>query len=316
MPRIVDPSILPHELWDANQNVLFLPGSLSAAYVALVELNDLSELAMTRDRNQPPVGGLTQQLTELHFAQAFDGSAARALLALLDPLSELHEVSDNFITMLSGNSICVVDAPSGAGATSFAFLTAIAQLRSAQILPRQPLEVRLIFADLSVPARQYADDILSRIRQDLLSQAIVVVEMSMSWDATDNISTTSLVTQIIQQSGDRMKRLVLVSNFNGFLEREKKRTAVEAQLNELFRYSSGEQHLAIWIEPKMNRVTNDGGMFAWIAKLIKTGWRKFTSISDKNEFFTSECDFREPLDPLTNHRVRIAVMPIRLEQGE
>ena len=278
MHRLLKPTDVPASLWDAEQAVLRLPENLVDAYVRIIDERGLRDLAASRDRDNPPVGGLTQELSDTHFAQAFDGSAARALLALLDPHNQLSRVSDTFIGALAGNCLCVVDAPCGAGATSYAFLSAIADLREAAILPRIPLDVALIGADLSDPARTYASELLPLLVERLTNQAIFLSADFDSWDATDRMSTTSLIRRSIEMSAHGVRRLVLVSNFSGFLERESKRKATEPQLEELFRYTSGPHCAALWIEPNMNRVTSSGGTFAWVVAKTKAAWRRFMSV--------------------------------------
>jgi hypothetical protein len=83
--RILDPSILPVTLWEPSEQLLILPPILASAYEAIIDCHKLRLLAASRNRDNPPVGGLTQHKADEHFAQAFDGSAARTQLALLDP---------------------------------------------------------------------------------------------------------------------------------------------------------------------------------------------------------------------------------------
>lgn len=100
MTRLLKPSDIPASLWDAQKEVLSLPQCLVDAYLLTVENRELRELARSRNRDDPPVGGLTREQADQHFAQAFDGSAARALLALLDPYNHLAKVSDTIVTVL------------------------------------------------------------------------------------------------------------------------------------------------------------------------------------------------------------------------
>jgi hypothetical protein len=313
--RLLNPGIIPASLWETEAGVLRIPGCLAIAYENIVDRQGLRELAASRDRDNPPVGGLTKELTDQHFAQAFDGSAARALLALLDPHSHLPHVSNTFIEALAGSTVCIIDAPCGACATSFAFLAAIAELRMEGILPRIPLDVSLVAADLSDPAREYANSILSLFRSRLEEQGIFVTEEFHSWDATDQMSTTHLVQRSLACSPDGMRRLVLVANFNGFLVREKKRSQAEPQLQEFFRYLSSPQCAALWIEPNMNRVTQGGGLFSWIVTNASNGWRRFMTIVAEGSVshFISSARYREPLDSTVTPNVRIAVMRIQLE---
>jgi hypothetical protein len=142
--RLLDPELLPHTLWERSSKTLLLPPALSCAYKKLIYSCGLSELADARDPKNPPVGGMDQKRTDQHFAQAFDGSVARAQLAVIDPKCDVSRVSNAFIQSLSGNRVSITDAPCGAGAASFAFLTTIAELRAQNILPREPLDVVLI----------------------------------------------------------------------------------------------------------------------------------------------------------------------------
>jgi hypothetical protein len=318
--RLLNAGDIPTSLWDREQGILHLPQSLADAYTRIIDGSGLRELAASRDRADPPVGGLTQQLADAHFAQAFDGSAARALLALLDPYDHLTNVSNTFINALAGNRLCVIDAPCGAGATAYAFLTAIADLRKFRILPRVPMDVTLIGADLSAPARLHASNLFPILRQPLEEQAIFVSAEFHSWDATDKMSTTSLIRRSIELSPNGMRRLVLVANFSGFLERQGKRGAAEPQLEELFRYTSGPNCASLWIEPNMNRATSSSGTFAWLAAKAKQAWRRFVSVIGGSDgapsYFTSSACFREPLDAAVTPNVRIAVMPMILEHRE
>ena len=58
----------------------------------------------------------------------------------------------------------------------------------------------------------------------------------------------------------------MLANFSGFLEREKKWKDAQCQFDELFRYSRGDNSIALWIEPEKNNVVRDGGFFSRILK--------------------------------------------------
>lgn len=313
--RLLKPPELPSNLWDSENGVLILPQSLAEGYASIIDRRNLRELASSRDRNAPPVGGLTQVLTDQHFAQAFDGSAARAMLAFLDPHYHLADVSNTLIEALAGNALCIVDAPCGAGATTYSFLTALADLREKGALPRMPLDVRLIGADLSDPARSYATELLPLLKDRLEKQAIFVSEEFRSWDATNKMSTTELNRRIIEIAPEGTRRLMLVSNFSGFLERAGKRKDAEPQLEEMFRYTSGTGSAALWIEPHTNQATANGGVFSWLVENVKSKWHRFMTVVGLSDrpYFVSSARFREPLDISQTPNVRLAVVPIRLE---
>jgi len=135
--RLLNPQHLPASLWDGPSETLRLPPPLARAYETVIDRHGLRTLANSRDFDNPPVGGVTQTLTNQHFAQAFDGSVARAQLALVDPLSDAAEASNAYVSSLAGNRLSLIDAPCGAGAAALAFLASIAELLACNVLPRE-----------------------------------------------------------------------------------------------------------------------------------------------------------------------------------
>ena len=317
--RLLPASIIPSSLWNHSDEVLMLPDELAKAYINIVDARGLRELGTTRDPNSGPVGGVTKESTEKHFAQAFDGSSARALLAVLDPKCEVGSTSDTFIRCTAGNRISLTDAPCGAGAAAFTFLCTLAELRSNKILPRLPLDVLLIGAELSVHARQLAEEILIKITPSLKKQAIFVTSEFVAWDVTNQMSNTDLVTKCIQTSGGSVHKLLVVANFNGFLERAGKRKEAENQLSELFRYASGERSFALWIEPPMNTAISEGGLYSWLRRQFTSIWKTYGSTeidSNEGKTYVSESRFKLPLEPSKTARVGLAVMPITLNRNQ
>lgn len=316
--RLLNPSLIPFSLWDRTSEVLEIPSALTKTYVSLVDAKGLRELGTTRDPKSGPVGGITKESTEKHFAQAFDGSVARALLALLDPKNQAGSTSNTFIRCTAGNRISLTDAPCGAGAATFSFLCALAELREKMVLPRLPLDVYLIGAELSDHARELAAEIFAQINPVLKAQAIFVKSEFVAWDVTDPMSTADLVKMCIRASTDSSHQLLVVANFNGFLEKERKRNEAESQLDELFRYASGERSFALWIEPAMNSATNKGGMFSWLHQKFNSLWKRFGSAEvetgEGKQPFVLHSRFRLPLLPAETARVGLAVMPIELKR--
>ncbi|MGR9013754.1 MAG: hypothetical protein ACU83U_08930, partial [Gammaproteobacteria bacterium] len=283
-PRLLDPKLIPNSLWDAENSVLLLPPALVNAYVTLINRHDLQDLANLRDSKNPPTGGLTQEKTDEHFAQAFDGSVARAQLALLDPKCDAVLSSNAYIQSLAGNKLSLTDAPCGAGAAAFSFLANIAELRARGVLPRQPLDVYLIGAELSDPARAYAQLLLAELCVELEKQAIFVEAEFISWDVTNSLNNTDLIKKMTLVSKDHPRRLLVVANFNGLLEKDQKWKKAEPQFNELFRHASGKNSVALWIEPDMNRSTNNGGLFHKLREKFANAWSKFIQeCSDRNK---------------------------------
>jgi hypothetical protein len=315
--RILDPQLIPPSLWDPETDTLHIPRPLADAYVGLINQLGLQQLASARDPKNPPVGGMTQEKTDQHFAQAFDGSVARAQLALLDPKSNATAASNAYLGVLAGNTLCLTDAPCGAGAAAFSFLANIAQLRAEGVLPRLPLDVFLIGAELSEPARIHAQALLDELLQKFEEQAIFVSYEFVSWNVTSALSNTDLIQRMTLNSARTSHRLLVVANFNGFLEKERKRKEAEPQIEELFRHASGANSVAVWIEPDMNRATADGGLFSWLRSFADRWKSFFRELSSSNEPIpTSSAFFQLPSAPEEKAAVRLAVMPISLERGQ
>lgn len=316
--RLLDTELIPASLWNASSETLLLPPALARAYQTLLDRHNLRSLAESRDPNNPPRGGLTQEKTDEHFAKAFDGSVARSQLAVIDPKKEVTRASNAFIQFLSGNKVCITDAPCGAGAAVFAFLATIAELRSEGVLPREPLDVYLIGAEISEPARTYASEILQELRPLLEAQAIFITEKFLYWDVTDALSNTDLIRKMTVMTSDIPKHLLIVANFNGFLERERKRSDAQRQIEELFRHASGKNCVAIWIEPQMNAALLEGGLFTEIKKWVTDLWHRFAMVNIEgdiaNPVLTSKCKFQSPLNSAKSHPVRLAVMRIDLDR--
>lgn len=312
--RLLDPALIPVSLWDPKTTSLRIPPTLTRAYTVVIQRHGLDTLAESRDPNNPPVGGITQEKTDQHFAQAFDGSAARAQLALLDPNGEVGPASDACLASLTGNRLSLTDAPCGAGAAAFAFLAAIAELRASSVLPRQPLDVFLLGAELSEPVRAYAGEILSELRAAWEAQAIFLEAELLSWDVTDALCNTDLIKRMTQVSVTHPRLLLVVANFNAFLVKERKLKKAEPQLGELFRHASGDHSVAIWIEPNMNTVTDKGGLFSRLLSKMKSAWRLFARerSGGVNPVLTTSARFHLPLSPAETARVALAVSVIDL----
>ncbi len=314
--RLLDTELLPSTLWDREGQYLRLPNEFAAAYERLVDRYALRTLATSRTPEDSPTGGIGKVETEQHFAQQFDNSAARAQFALSNVTGDVISVSNALIRALSGNTICITDAPCGAGAATYAFLCAIAELRAHSVFPRMRLDVFMIGGEISDYARTIAKEMLSELRPYLESQAIFVEAEFHPWDVTIDLSTTDLMNAAARASKAGCKRLVVVANFSGFLSLPGKLKASKPQLAELFRYSSGADHVAVWLEPQMNFATSEGGLFPSIAQWAKDSWHRFARVIGVDghgaSFVKSEANFQSTLTPGRLRPIRLAVMPLDL----
>lgn len=295
-------------LWDGA--TLTIPKRLADAYRSALAGHGLIEAAMDQRPKDAPIGGLTQEQTELHFAHPFDGSIARVELTFLNPRGETLVASNILRQFLAGGSLCLVDVPSGAGAGALSLLCAIAEFRELSLLPRQPLEVRLLWGEISLPARNYAMEMLSTLNDHLEEQAIFVTVDHFSWDVLQPVSNVELVEKIVRAKMHFPQVLLLVCNFSGFLERQGKWRAANPGLNMLLQFCSGDLNAGVWIEPDQKAVS--GGLFqklgAMLAVLVKFARR----LGDSDEGQAASAHFHCPLGTGKRHRVNARSLPFEL----
>ena len=324
--RLLDPHLIPETLWDAGHShqegdksgALRLPAHLATTYEGLISRHGLASLAASRSPDDDgPVGGVSLEETNIHFAQAFDGSCARSQFALLDPHNDVPRASNSLVRSLSGNRIAVTDAPCGCGAGTFSLLSTIADLREQGVLPRQPLDVSLLLAEISGHARAYALELLSELKPRWEEQAITVTEHSVEWDVTDEKSNMDLIREISRLAPGRDKKLLLIANFSGFLIKEKAYNGAKKQISELLRWCSGDNSYAIWIEPNMGIAFSQSGLFTRVRQII-SGLLSFAR-EDRDEDSPPDAIARTmtrfylPLQNPDTVRVGLSVMPIDLQ---
>ena len=309
--RLVPVEDLPASLWVGD--TMKIPPALAAAYIETIRLHSLEQLANARDPRKAPVGGPTREDADTHFAQQFDGSVARTEVAFLDPKSEVANVADALARACAGGRIAILDLPSGAGAFSLSILCALAELREVGTLPRMPLDVVVVGGEFNGRATQHANDLYQHVNDRLVAQAIHVQHKPMFWDVCDPVSTADVLKRFVADSDRARTKVVAVSNFSGFLKEKGKRGRAEQQINEVFRYCSGDNSLALWLEPQTNDAMHDGGILSWAVGLVKGKLRKVARIvgllSESVESpATTEVTFALPLRPDRTAIARLAVL--------
>jgi hypothetical protein len=274
MNNLISRNMIPATLWDKELSIMFLPSQLVSGWISLLEKNGLIEQAKT-PAEKGFEGGASKEDTDKHFTWRFTGSSARVMLSMLDPKGDLDEIPNVFTQLFSGNRVLLADLPCGAGAASISILSVYCELRKQGVIPREPLEVVVIGGEISKFAQSYAYDGLSNLIEELKNQAIFLEFEIMDWDVCDAFSTAELVKRLTLRSQECSAKVLLMANFSGFLQGEKKWKKANEQIEELFRYNRGENSVALWIEPSRNEVTNPGG---FIYRLINWFTQKFTSV--------------------------------------
>lgn len=283
---------------------------LAKAYVDRIRASGLENLARARDPKKSPVGGPTVRAADEHFAQAFDGSVARAALAFLDPKSEVSHVADALTMACAGGKLAILDVPSGAGAFSLAILCSLAELRAAGVFPRQPLDVIVVGGEFNRHASTHAEALFRCVDGFLSTQAIHVAFKALPWDVCDKVSTAQVLRRYVADADTAERKLVVISNFSGFLTKESKQNAASAQLDEIFRYCAGKRSTLLWIEPQSNAATKT--LFGWVASFVKTKAKWLAQLVAMNQedqaLGRTESAFAPALRAEGTSMVRLAVM--------
>ncbi|MBP0021889.1 MAG: hypothetical protein J7647_30575 [Cyanobacteria bacterium SBLK] len=304
--------MIPHSLWSKKDSLLLLPPQLISSWTMLLDKYQLREKAMT-SAPEGFEGGMSKEDTDNHLAWRFTGSSARVMLTMLDPLQDLPKIPDVFARVFSGNKVFLADLPCGSGAASMGILSVFCELRKQKRIPRMPLHVVIVGGEISQYARAYAGEALESLRTELEAQAITVEFEILEWDVCDRFSTTSLIKQLTIKSQKCSAKLLVLANFSGFLEREKKWKEASKQFDELFRYSLDDNSIAIWIEPRENNVIQGGGFFSRLVNWFNQKFSKFLGKkvdSQHNSYLTS---YVKVSHPLTEGEFRVNLAVIRFD---
>jgi len=268
--RFIQTKDLPKTLWCDDSGVMTLPAMLVERWKELLTENNLEEKASEK-AEKGFVGGLSKEDTDKHLVWRYTGSCARIILSLLDPQNHLSDVSDAYATIFSGNKVFLADLPSGSGAGSISILTTLAELRKEGVVPRLPLEIVIVAGEISESARDYYDYQLKALKPILEEQAIWVEHESVCWDVLSPMSTVDLTKKLTLKSQNCTTKLLLLSNFTGFLEKERKWKDAQPQFEQIFMHSRDQVSAAIWIEPNQKSVTSFmTRTIDWFQKLFKS----------------------------------------------
>lgn len=273
MTRLIKPEDIPQTLWRADAKRLNLAPTLLIAWKHLLQHAKLEEKAL-EPAPDGKIGGLTKEATDDHLAWRFSGSSARVQLSLLDPGDKLAGVSNAVVKVFSGGTVLLADLPCGSGAAVLTLLASIAELRRQGRIPRNPLNVKIVGGELSNFARDYARRATAHIKDQWAEQAIWVSDEFLPWDALDKFSTADLIRRLTELGQECSARLIVLANFSGFLQREKKWKEALPQFESLFLHGRDRNSFVLWIEPQMNEVIDPGGLFGraidWFKNLFSS----------------------------------------------
>ncbi len=311
MRRLIEQDSIPSSLWKRDQETLVLPNSLKKCWKLVLTQRKLLDLALN-EKGDADIGGIDLDSTNKHYSFRFNGSCARFQLTFLDPKNNLKDVSNAFVKSLAGNDVFIADIPSGTGAASLSLLCNIAQLRDEKVLPKLPLKVKILAGEVSSYAIQIFKESLEIINPYLKENSINVELDVQQWDIKDVYSNTDLIRAITLSSQYSSSKILLITNFNGFLDRNGVWKKVQTQFEEIFRYFSGNSTVAIWLEPEKNNVTKN--FWPRILKWFPEKLKKLIKDKEILEYETSSAKYEHGLIDLTP-RVSVAVVKFNTERN-
>jgi hypothetical protein len=305
--RFIRIESLPNSLWcDKSENIL-LPNQLVYLWEGLLNENSLIDLA----KEKAPKGfegGISKEDTDKHLAWRYNGSCARVILSLLDPKEKLSDVSDAYASIFAGNKVFVADLPSGSGAAIVSVLCTLHELRKNNVLPRHPLEITIVAGEISETAREYLHKQLTDLKGLIEEQSIWIKFEILEWDTLDKVSTVDLIKRMTLLSQDCNARLLMLTNFTGFLENSGNWKKAKPQFDDIFLHSRDSLSSVIWIEPQRKNVVH---FFARAIKFLKESLKNLigdqTELEDTSWYAQTEATCKQPIKE-GNFPVRLTVM--------
>ena len=312
--RFIKTETLPDSLWCEKSENIILPDQLIHQWKELLNENSLLDLA----KEKAPKGfegGISKEDTDKHLAWRYNGSCARVILSLLDPKAKLSEISDAYASIFAGNKVFVADLPSGSGAATVSILCTLYELRKNNILPRHPLEVTIIAGEISETARGYFHKQLKNLKLAVEDQAIWINFEILEWDTLSKVSTVDLIKRMTILSQDCHARMLLLTNFTGFLESSGNWKKAKPQFDDMFLHSRDSLSTAIWIEPQR---TNVAPFFARAIKWLKESFKNLigsqAELEDSSWYAQTEIMCKQPIKE-GSFPVRLTVMRFDLPVG-
>lgn len=310
MNRLIEQKNIPSSLWNPNDEKLYLPNNLIHNWKENLEQRGLLKQAVEEIR-KGEIGGISKQATHDHYSFRYNGSCARFQLTFLDPKDDLREVSNAFVKSLAGYDVFIADIPSGTGAASLTLLSNIAQLREEKIIPSLPLTVKILAGEISPTAIEIFEESFNNMKSLFEANNITIEFKIQKWDINDSDSTSQLIKEITLFSNDSSDKIMLLANFTGFLEGEKKWDGVKSQFEEIFRHFSGKSTVVIWLEPKMNKVILN--FWPRTKKWFIQTFKKFIGSNEELPIETSEAKYNHGLKD-TTERTGVAVVKFNTER--
>ena len=305
--RFIRAKNLPSSLWCDESEHILLPNKLVELWKQLLTENELMDLA----KKKAPKGfegGMSKEDTDKHLAWRYNGSCARVILSLLDPKDKLSQVSDAYASTFAGNKVFVADLPSGSGAAIVSMLCTLFELRKNNVLPRHPIEITIMAAEISETAREYLQKQLVSLEELIHKQSIWIKFEILEWDAMNKISTVDLIKRMTILSQGCNARLLMLTNFSGFLENSGNWKKASSQFDDIFLHSRDSLSTAIWIEPQRKTVVPFFlRTITWLKGSFKSLIGQQASLDDASWYAQTDIKCKQPIKD-GDFPVRLTVM--------
>ncbi len=235
-----------------QDDILLTPPSLVEALRGELQQRELYDQACVEGKPDSELaGGKDTEEPIWHFTHRFKSSAVRVGFVALNPNGTFEPLSTELASCLLDGSVAILDIPCGSGGGLFGLLSTFAELRSEGAVPRLPLEIRLLAADISADGRALHQAMLLRLQPFLDAHGIRVDCEYMEWDVSKLTSTTALVDRWLALAPASEEYLVFISAFSAFAV-ENQETTKEAIRNIAARLHNKPFVLA-WVEPILGK---------------------------------------------------------------
>lgn len=246
-PRILPITEVPRPLWNAD--VLYCPAYLVQQYDACLSRHGLLEEARLGTSRENIHGGPGTEETRIHFAHRFGVSVGRVEFVAIDPRDVFRFASNALLSSFSEGRVALLDIPCGTGAATCSLASCLLELRRHFVLPRLPLTIAALGADVSESALGIAAEMIEGLREPLEQQGILMQWDAEIWDATRGDHTARLVDRWFALNPLEGEYFVVVSNFSGALSVGSILDEVTPCLEHILARLHNRKSTVLWIEP-------------------------------------------------------------------
>jgi hypothetical protein len=243
-------SQIPETLWQGDK--LLIPPVLVDALRDELQVRALYEEACIADKPDNELfGGKDAEAALPHFIHRFKASAARVEFVTLNPNGTFEPLATDLVACFLDGSVAILDIPCGSGGGLLGLLLTFVELRRHGAIPRLPLEIRLLAADISSEARAIHEAMLGRVQGELAESGVSVSSQYVQWDVTDPFSTAALMDKWLEFAPASEEYLVFISAFSGFAASNAE--AVLHGVRDITVRLHNKMFLLAWIEPIMKK---------------------------------------------------------------